>query len=98
MRAGTSKPPEWAPHARAAYHETLARIALDDPVAADRMRERVLRAIEIISTHPGIGTPGHKRNERIFAVPNTGHVFHYRVVSRFIRVTLWYRARRNVRR
>jgi plasmid stabilization system protein ParE len=81
MHDGTSKPPEWAPHARAAYHETLARIALDDPIAADRMRERVARAIEMIATHPGLGTPGPRRNERGFAIPNTGHVIHYRVFA-----------------
>lgn len=98
MPGATSKPLDWARHARAAYHETLARIAADDPVAAELVRERVVRAMEMIATYPGLGTPGHRRNERLFAIPKTGHVFHYRIVRGAIRIVLWYRARQDISR
>jgi plasmid stabilization system protein ParE len=91
------KPLDWAPHAGAAYHQTLAIIAAEDPAAANAVRERVNRALESIAAFPRIGTPGHRRSERIFAIPNTGHVLHYRVLARSIRVTLWYRARQKIR-
>ena len=98
MPGGTSKPLDWAPHARAAYRETIARIAADDPAAADLVRERVERALESIATYPGLGTPGHRRNERRFAVPKTGHVLHYRIVRGAVRIVLWYRARQEISR
>lgn len=98
MPGGTGKPLNWAPHARAAYCETIARIAADDPVAADLVHERVDRALENIATYPGLGTPGHRRNERRFAVPKTGHVFHYRIVRGAVRIVLWYRARQEISR
>lgn len=98
MLGGTSKPLDWAPHARAAYRETIARIAADDPTAADLVRERVDRALKNIAAYPGLGTPGHRRSERRFVVPKTGHVFHYRVSHGAIRIVLWYRARQEISR
>jgi plasmid stabilization system protein ParE len=98
MAADTGKPLEWAPRALEAYLATLSRIAEDDPNASRLIVERVDRAIAAIQSHPGVGTPVLRRGERRFPVPNTGHVINYRVTRGAIRIRLWYRARRNVRR
>jgi len=87
------KPLDWSPGARRAFQETLARILQDDPHAAQLVLARTERAIALIQGHPGLGTPTPRRSERRFSVPNTGHVFHYRVSRNAIHIVLWYRAR-----
>ena len=93
MAAAGAKPLDWSPGARRAFLETLARILQDDPHAAELVLARTERAIAMIQAHPRLGTPTPRRNERRFAVPNTGHVFHYRVTRSVIHIVLWYRAR-----
>lgn len=51
----------------------------------------------LVQTHPHLGTPTPRRGERRFPVPNTGHVFPYRVSRNAIHVVLWYRARQRIR-
>ena len=97
MRAAANKPLEWTPRAFEAYRATLARIADVDPLTARQVRERVERALSLIYSQPGIGTPVLRRGERRYPVPNTGHVLNYRVLRHAIRVVLWYRARQHVR-
>lgn len=97
MHGAVSKPLEWTRRAFQAYHATLARISEEDPVTAQLVRERVGRALSLIQSQPGIGTPVLRRGERRYPVPNTGHVINYRVMRRAIRVVLWYRARQHVR-
>jgi plasmid stabilization system protein ParE len=89
---------DWHPGARRAFHETLERILQDDPRAAELVRARVERSIALILAHPHLGTPTPRRGERRFAVPSTGHVFHYRVSRSAIHVVLWYRARQRIHR
>ena len=97
MHGAASKPLEWSSRALEAYLATLARIADDDPHTAELVRERVERALSLIQSQPGLGTPALRRGERRFPVPNTGHVFNYRVLRRAIRIVLWYRARQHMR-
>jgi plasmid stabilization system protein ParE len=97
MHAAASKPLEWTRRAFQAYHATLARVAEEDPLSARLVRERVERALSLIQSQPGIGTPALRRGERRFPVPNTGHVINYRVLRHAIRVVLWYRARQHMR-
>ena len=98
MAGAGAKPLEWLPAARRAFDATLDRIAEGDPDTAELVRLRVEHAFELIQSHPGIGTSTPKRNERRFAVPRTGHVFHYRIVRGAVRIVLWYRARQEISR
>lgn len=93
-----ARPLEWLPRARRAFRDTLARILAEDPETAAVVADRVERATDLIRLHPKLGTATPKRGERRFAVPRTGHVFHYRVVGDTIRIVLWYRARQDIRR
>lgn len=97
MHDAASKPLEWTPRAFHAYAATLARIAEEDPLTAQLVRERVERAVSLIQSQPGIGTPSLRRGERRYPVSNTGHVINYRVLRHAIRIVLWYRARQHVR-
>lgn len=96
MAAGDVRQLEWLPGARRAFHDTLSRILQDDPRSADLVRARVERAMALILAHPHLGTPTPRRGERRFVVPNTGHVFHYRVSRSDIHIVLWYRARQRI--
>jgi hypothetical protein len=89
---------DWGRRALEAYVSTLVRIASESRQAALLVEARVDRALSSIVARPGIGTPGLRRNERVFSIPNSGHVVRYRVFSRSIRITHWYRARQSIRR
>ena len=89
-----AKPLEWSRGASEAYAATLARIAEDDPLTAQQVKDRVERALQQISEFPSIGTLATPRGFRRFAVPNTGHVVIYRATRYAIRIIYWYRARR----
>jgi plasmid stabilization system protein ParE len=96
VAAGAVRQLEWLPGARRAFHETLAQILEDDPRSAELVRARVERAMTLVQAHPHLGTPTPRRGERRFAVPSTGHVFHYRISRSAIHVVLWYRARQRI--
>ena len=77
--------------------DDIERIAGDAPCAAELIRERVSRALDLIAGYPGIGTPGSRRGYRRYPVAPTGHVLGYRATRRGIVIMLWYRARQNIR-
>jgi plasmid stabilization system protein ParE len=98
MSGASARRLDWRKHALDAYVSTLIYIASENRQAADLVEERVDRVLALILAHPGLGSPGPRRTERTFAIPNTGHVVHYRVFTNSIRVTLWCRARQGIRR
>lgn len=98
MPGGSAKQLEWGARALEAYQASLARIGGEDPRTSDLVRQRVAHALALIQNYPGLGTPAQRKGERVFAIPNTGHIIHYRVVRDRIRVVLWYRARQRVDR
>jgi len=69
----------------------------DDARAAELVFERVERALAQILEYPGLGTPALRRGERRFPVRKTGHVIHYKVMRRAIRIQIWYRARQHMK-
>ena len=97
MAADAVRQLEWLPGARRAFHDTLSQILQDDPRSAELVRARVERAMALVLAHPHLGTSTPRRSERRFAVPNTGHVFHYRVSRSAVHIVLWYRARQRIR-
>ena len=98
MSGASARRLDWGRRALDAYVSTLVHIASGDRRSAYLVEERVDRALELILAHPGIGSPGPRRNERTFAIPNTGHVVDYRIHVGSIRITRWYRARQGIRR
>lgn len=98
MAGAGGKRLDWNPGARRDFIETLGRILLEDPRTAELVQARTDRAFSLIQAHPSLGTPTPIRNERRYAIPSTGHVFHYRVTRDAIRIVLWYRARRQIHR
>lgn len=96
--ARRAKPLEWSPRAWNAYSATLAFIAEDDPLAAQKVKERVERSLDPIAKYPSIGTPGVPSGVRRYPIPNTGHVINYRVTRQKIRIHAWYRARQRTPR
>ena len=98
MPASAVRRLEWAPRALHAYLNSLAHIADQDPRTAELVRERVEHTLDLILEHPGIGVPTARRGERRYPIANTGYVIVYRVTPVAVRVHVWYRARRNVRR
>ena len=60
---------DWGRHALDAYVSTLIHIASEDRRSAYLVEDRVDRALALIRAHPGLGTPGPRRNERTFAIP-----------------------------
>ncbi|HTQ77008.1 MAG TPA: type II toxin-antitoxin system RelE/ParE family toxin [Burkholderiales bacterium] len=96
MNGASARRLDWNRRALDAYVSILVRIASEDRRTAFLVEERIDRALASILAHPRIGTPGPRRGERIFAIPNTGHLIHYRILARSIRVTLWRRARQAI--
>ena len=84
----------WTPSALAEYERTLSYIANEDPLTAERVKDRTERALVSVLSFPHIGTPGARRGELRLPIPNTGHVLNYRVLRSEIRIQSWYRARR----
>ena len=98
MSGASARRLDWGRRALDAYVSTLIHIGSENRQAAYLVEERVDRALALILAHPGIGSPSARRNERIFAIPNTGHVVDYRVHAGSIGITRWYRARQGIRR
>lgn len=97
MPAVTSKRPRWSARAFAALDSSLARIAAEDPQAAEAVLSRVDRSVALICAQPGLGTPTATRGVRRHPVPGTGHILTYRVTRDEIRILRWYRARQSAR-
>ncbi|MYN07289.1 type II toxin-antitoxin system RelE/ParE family toxin [Pseudoduganella aquatica] len=85
---------EWALPALQSYHGTLQRIAEQDVLTVALFEQRVMHALSLLASQPGMGTPGTRAGVRSFAVPNTGHTLEYRMQDDILRVTRWYRQRR----
>lgn len=98
MSGARARQLDWGRRALDAYLSTLIHIGSEDRRTAYLVEERVNHALALILAHPGLGTPSPRRNQRIFSIPNTGHVIHYRVFAGSIRITIWCRARQGIRR
>lgn len=54
-------------------------IAIDDPVAARLVVERVLSAVAMLEQQPGVGRPGRVHGTRELLVSKTRYIVPYRV-------------------
>jgi toxin ParE1/3/4 len=66
---------------RTVRHLTALRefIAEDSPERAELVAQRVLKAVELLATHPEIGRPGRLVGTRELVVQNTPYVVPYRI-------------------
>ena len=69
----------WSP--RAVRHLIALRqyIAKDSEQSAALVSQRILRAVELLRTQPGMGRAGRVAGTRELVVPNTPYIIPYRV-------------------
>jgi len=72
---------KWHRLARQDLRQIRAYIAGDNPSAAAHMAQRILLAIDQLSTNPGIGRPGRVLDTRELVIAGTPYVAPYRVVG-----------------
>ena len=84
------KPHKWTRVAERQFLEKLAWIARENLNAAGKLYDRVFKSIEILETHPEIGTPDGKGRRR-YAVPQTPFVMFYRIKSRTVIISRFLR-------
>jgi len=68
----------WAARAAAGLQREHAYLSLDNPPAADRIRDRILRAVESLSQFPASGRNGRLPNTRELVVTGTPYIAIYR--------------------
>ena len=77
---------EYAPR----YFRRLAdigeRIAIDNPVAATRVVERIRDAVERLSSFPALGRPGRVADTRELVIAGTPYLVPYRVKEDAVQV------------
>ena len=76
---------DWTKTAQRQYLEQLAWIAERNAVAASAAQRRIEHSLELIQSHPGIGTPD-KRKRRRHPVPRTPFTLYYRVKRSSIQI------------
>ncbi|MGB2643593.1 MAG: type II toxin-antitoxin system RelE/ParE family toxin [Candidatus Acidiferrum sp.] len=69
----------WLRVALANLEAEAGYIAEDNPAAADRVVQRILRAVALLRKNPAIGRPGRVPGTRELIVPNTPYIVPYRV-------------------
>ena len=57
-------------------------IAQDDPRAAQKVVQRIVRAVSMLSDNPSLGHPGRLPGTHELVVPNTRYIVPYRVRPR----------------
>ncbi|NRR33676.1 type II toxin-antitoxin system RelE/ParE family toxin [Oxalobacteraceae bacterium] len=98
MQSASGVPPKllirWSPAAIKSYYASLAHIEMQDDHTAKLIAQRVNRALDILSSQPGLGTPVPRSFSRRFAIPNTGHMIEYRVRGIELWISRWMRQTR----
>lgn len=71
----------WHRRARQDLRKVRAYIAKENPRAAARIAQRILRAVGRLGENPGIGRPGRVLDTRELVVTGTPYLAPYRVVG-----------------
>lgn len=72
-------------------------IAHDDPDAASRVAQVILRAVDLLATAPAMGRAGRKPGTRELVVSGTPYIMPYRVRGQRIEILRVFHARRQWR-
>jgi toxin ParE1/3/4 len=76
----------WLRQALRNLDDEAAYIAADDPIAAQMVVERVLRAVATLPEQPGAGRPGRVAGTRELIDPRTRYIAPYRVRGETIEI------------
>jgi addiction module RelE/StbE family toxin len=69
-------------------------IAEDNPAAADRLVQRIMRAVNLLSKNPAMGRPGRVSGTRELVVSDTPYVVPYRVRANAVEILRVFHAAR----
>ena len=69
----------WSPRAIGHLVHIRQHIARDNPAAAERVAQRILRSVELLACQPHMGRPGRVVGTRELVVPDTPYLIPYRV-------------------
>ena len=79
---------KWLRTALRNLDEEIAFIAAEDPQAARRTASRILEAIALLETQPGLGRPGRVAGTRELVIVDSRYLIPYRVSHQTIEI-LW---------
>lgn len=69
-------------------------IAEDNPAAADRFVQRILRATDLLAKNPAMGRPGRVASTRELVIADTPYIIPYRVRANAIEILRVFHAAR----
>jgi addiction module RelE/StbE family toxin len=69
----------WTPRALRRLKSIRGSIAPENPVAADRILQRIVEAAETLAIHPAMGRPGRILGTRELVLADTHYLIAYRV-------------------
>ena len=76
----------WLKHALSNLDSEAAFIALDNPAAAARVVDSIVRSVNLLAQHPGLGRPGRVEGTRELVVANTPYLVPYRVRNNLVEI------------
>ena len=83
----------WSPLARARLQEIRAYVALDKPLAAERLATRIVAVVEALRNQPRLGRAGAAPGIRELIIGGTPYSVFYRVSGNRITIsTIWHAA------
>jgi toxin ParE1/3/4 len=71
----------WTDPAQTDFLEILGYIARDNPVAAERVGQRLLSAIDTLAAQPRLGRPGRVAGTRELVIPRLPYLAIYRIIE-----------------
>lgn len=81
----------WSSLALARLQEIRAYVALDKPIAAERLATRIVAVIEALRNHPHLGRTGAEPGIRELIIGGTPYSILYRVRgNRIVISTIWH--------
>jgi len=84
----------WLRVALANLEEEADYIAEDNPAAADRLVQRIMRAVNLLAKNPAMGRPGRVSGTRELVVGDTPYIVPYRVRANAVEVLRVFHAAR----
>ncbi len=76
----------WSNRAQEDMARIVAYIAEDSPDAAERVEQRIYRAIAHLTEHPGMGRPGRVDGTRELVIAGTSYIVPYRVRGQAVQI------------
>jgi len=71
----------WHRRARQDLRHIRAQIAAENPQAAQRVAQRILRAVALLAEQPGMGRVGRVSGTREFVITDTPYIAAYQIVE-----------------